>query len=215
LHLIMFDIDGTLVNSYGFDEDCYLEAAEIVLGKVISSNWDDYSNTTDTGILDEAIKMNSIPGDRNKIHQDFKRVFVNLISDFISNNSNSIREIRGASQLIQKLKNRRDVKIAIATGGFEESAKLKLKAVGINTQGCAFASSSDHYSRTEIMKIAKSRVNDNPVFESKTYFGDAEWDQKASETLGYSFILVGDRISWSHQINDFQDDKSIFSMLNL
>ena len=211
----MFDIDGTLVDSNKFDEICYLKAAEIVLGKTISSNWNDYSNTTDTGILDEVINIYKIPGDRNQIYQDFKDVFVKLISDFIFNNPNSICEIKGASRFIQKLKAHREVRIAIATGGFEESAKLKLNAAGVNTQGCAFASSSDHFSRTDIMKFSESRVNDCPTFESKTYFGDAEWDKKASELLGYRFVLVGNRFSWSDQINDFQNSKPIFSMLNL
>lgn len=211
----MFDIDGTLVNSYGFDEDCFLKAAEIVLGEEISSNWDEYTNTTDAGILCEAIEIYKISDNKKQIQQDFKRVFLSLISDFITKNSNSVCEIKGASQFIQKLKKRRDISVAIATGGFEETAKLKLKAVGIDTQGCAFASSSDHPSRSEIMKIAESRVDTTSPFKSKTYFGDAEWDEKASRRLNYRFILVGNRISWSERINDYQDVDSIFLMLNL
>jgi phosphoglycolate phosphatase-like HAD superfamily hydrolase len=211
----MFDVDGTLVDSYEFDEDCYLKAAEIVLHRKISSDWNKYSNTTDAGILNEAIDMYSIPGNRNQIQQNFERVFLSLISEYISKQSNSISEIVGASRFIDRLKNHSNVRVAIATGGFEETAKLKLKAAGINIQDCAFASSSDHYSRTEIMKIAESRACVSIPFSSKSYFGDAAWDMKASTLLKYRFVLVGSRISWSDQINDFQDIDSIMSMLSL
>jgi hypothetical protein len=211
----MFDIDGTLVNSSGFDEECYLKTAEIVLGKKISSNWNEYTNSTDAGILNEIIDMYSIPGDKKQIHRDFKQVFVNLVSEYISKNSSSIREIMGASRFIKYLKHHSNTKVAIATGGFEETAKQKLKAAGINSQDCAFASSSDHYSRTEIMKIAESRAYAGIPFRSKSYFGDAIWDRKASAQLNYRFILVGNRIHWNDQIDDYQNIKLIMSKLYL
>ena len=52
----MFDIDGTLVNSNDFDEECYLKAAETVLSVKISSDWENYEHATDSGILNEVIK---------------------------------------------------------------------------------------------------------------------------------------------------------------
>ena len=36
MHLIMFDVDGTLVESFGFDETCYLKADDEVIGEKIS-----------------------------------------------------------------------------------------------------------------------------------------------------------------------------------
>jgi phosphoglycolate phosphatase-like HAD superfamily hydrolase len=215
LHLIMFDIDGTLVNSSGFDEVCYLKAAQNVLDVDISSNWEEYSFATDAGILDEAIKRYNVLGDKSHIQQKFKQVFVRLISEYIATNPESVLEIKGAARFIKYLLNLENVKVAIATGGWEETAKLKLKAANVNVNGCAFASSSDHYNRTEIMKMAESRTSNNVLFESKTYFGDATWDKEASNFLNYRFILVGNRIKHEIQIEDFQDTEGILSILNL
>jgi phosphoglycolate phosphatase-like HAD superfamily hydrolase len=215
LHLIMFDIDGTLVNSSGFDEVCYLKAAQNVLDVDISSNWEEYSFATDAGILDEAIKRYNVLGDKSHIQQKFKQVFVRLISEYIATNPESVLEIKGAARFIKYLLNLENVKVAIATGGWEETAKLKLKAANVNVNGCAFASSSDHYNRTEIMKMAESRTSNNVLFESKTYFGDATWDKEASNFLNYRFILVGNRIKHEIQIEDFQDKEGILSILNL
>ncbi len=78
MHLVMFDIDGTLVNSYGFDEVCYLKAAQMILGVDISPKWEEYLYATDVGILDEAIDRYKISGNRTVIHQEFRTVFTDL-----------------------------------------------------------------------------------------------------------------------------------------
>ena len=60
MRLIMFDVDGTLVDSTGFDEECFLKASEILFGIEISSDWDTYKYATDIGILEEvSIEMQS------------------------------------------------------------------------------------------------------------------------------------------------------------
>lgn len=215
MHLIMFDIDGTLVNSYGFDEACYLKAAQIVLGVEISSDWEEYSFATDAGILDETIDRYNVSGDRTQIHQKFRKIFTRLTSEHIAKNSDNVIAIQGAAQFIQYLINLENVKVAIATGGWENTARLKLNAANINVDGCAFASCSDHNSRTGIMTVAESRVSSSAPFTSKTYFGDASWDKEASRVLDYKFVLVGKRIEHEIQINDFQDKGSILRILDL
>jgi phosphoglycolate phosphatase-like HAD superfamily hydrolase len=215
LHLIMFDIDGTLVNSYKFDEACYIKASKIVLGVEISSNWKTYTYATDIGILNENIDRFDIKGDKNQTQQAFKQVFLNLIKEQITNHPENVQEVKGASRFIQYLFHQENVKVAIATGGFEETAKLKLKAAGIDINGCAFASSGDHYSRTGIMKVAEKKALITEPLTSKTYFGDAVWDREASKSLNYQFVLVGNRTKHNFRINDYQDQTKVLSLLNL
>ncbi len=211
----MFDIDGTLVNSYRFDEECYLKTANSVLGVKISSSWDKYEHATDAGILNEAIDRYKIPGNKNKIQKDFKRVFVQFVSEYIGKHSSSVCEIEGAACFVKYLHKQENCRVAFATGGWEETAKLKLKAAGIDYDGCAFASSSDCKSRVEIMKIAESKASSTIPFKSKTYFGDASWDKKASELLKYRFISVGNRTKHKYQIKNFNNIEPIASLLNL
>ena len=66
------------------------------------------------------------------------------------------------------------------------------------------ASSDDHYSRIEIMKKAEEKAQVQKKI-TRTYFGDAEWDKKASEELGFNFVLVGDRTYHHQSIPDFSD----------
>ena len=49
---VIFDIDGTLVESAGFEDDLYVAAVRDVLGDVcIRKTWNTYRHVTDTGIL--------------------------------------------------------------------------------------------------------------------------------------------------------------------
>lgn len=215
LHLVMFDIDGTLIHSCDFDETCYLEAAREVLGIKISPDWNHYHDPTDAGILNEILERYEISGDRREICKKFKRVFTNRISDYIRRNQGKVYEIKGAAQFIRYLCRQKNVEVAIATGGWEEPAKLKLEAAGIDIEKCAFASSSDHYSRTGIMQMAESRIRNHDSFMSRTYFGDAPWDLEASKKLNYTFISVGNRIKHTLQLDDYIPMEKAIAVLGL
>ena len=51
MHLVCFDIDGTLVDTATLDADLYSEAIETVLGVQLNKDWSQYQNLTDSGIL--------------------------------------------------------------------------------------------------------------------------------------------------------------------
>ena len=51
----MFDIDGTLIDSNEFDNDCYLAAVKEVVGIPLDTNWEKYQHLTDWGILRQTL----------------------------------------------------------------------------------------------------------------------------------------------------------------
>ena len=212
MHLVMFDVDGTLVDSSGFEDECFLKAIHDVIKTPVDSDWSNYAHVTDTGILNDIIDRNGLAGDREHIHSEVKRSFIRYVQSYLSHTR--AREIEGAAAFIQNLRRRDDVALAIATGGWEETARLKLTSAGIDHAGIAFASGSDHTTRTGIMKIAEEKTG-GKVFIAKTYFGDAIWDLKASRELNYNFILVGDRIHHPKQIMDFHPSAPILALIGL
>lgn len=215
MHLAMFDIDGTLVDSMDFDKQCYLKTIRELFNIEVSKNVEDYKHATDSGILDEIITQHNISGNRAEIHRQFRHCFYTLISDHIAQHQDAIHEIKGASRFLNHLRSLENVSVAIATGGWEETAKLKLQTVNIDYRGLAFASSSDHHVRTEVMRIAEKRASNGIPFQSKTYFGDAIWDKKASAELNYRFVLIGNNVTHNLQINDYQNIDHIVETLNL
>jgi len=198
----MFDIDGTLIESCDFDADCFSEAIKNVTGHELNTDWTSYKNITDAGILDEFIIQHDLTDQRDLIHQNVKESFVQLVQAHLE--ESPAREVDGAIDFLRQLQLRTDVEVAIATGGWEETARIKLQSAGFNISGLAFASSSDAIERTKVMQVSESRCC-NTQFISKTYFGDGVWDKKASENLSYNFVLVGNKLLNSKQIDNFQD----------
>jgi phosphoglycolate phosphatase-like HAD superfamily hydrolase len=81
----------------------------------------------------------------------------------------------------------------LATGGWGESARTKLRHAGIEFDDFAFTSADDAPARTDIMKACWKCVADRGVPITETvYVGDGVWDAEASRTLGWQFVGIGD-----------------------
>lgn len=214
MHLVMFDVDGTLVDSAGFDADLYAAAVQAVLGLTIDRNWDRYEHVSDRGILAELL------GDRpaHEARALAKRVeacFVDLVRAHLARSGSSVREIKGARALIERLLATPSVCVAVATGGFEPTARLKLRHIGIDDERVALASSSDAAARTAIMRLAADRALRGAVAARSTYFGDGPWDRRASEELGYHFIAIGGGVEHEIRFADLADTEAILGALRL
>jgi phosphoglycolate phosphatase-like HAD superfamily hydrolase len=129
----MFDIDGTLVDSMGFDTDLYVRAVRAELGDdvEIDETWRSYRNTTDNGILDEILAQRDFGRPADELRQRVRSRFVELVREYVATDSRSVREIPGAKALVEALLATPDVRLAIATGGWAETALMKLRAIGM------------------------------------------------------------------------------------
>src|SRR5947208_3890000 len=52
MHLVMFDIDGTLTETVKVDEECFVRSFKDVFGFIdVDTDWSHYPHTTDSGIF--------------------------------------------------------------------------------------------------------------------------------------------------------------------
>ena len=65
MHLIVFDVDGTLVESDEFDGVLYAKAVRDVLDIEVDDDWTGYRHVTDNGILDEILDRHAVEMDRS------------------------------------------------------------------------------------------------------------------------------------------------------
>ena len=110
--------------------------------------------------------------------------------------------IDGALQFVERIRRSTDTSIAIATGCWRESALLKLQTSGFNIEGIPVATSDDSLSRAEIMQSAVQMIGSDAG--AVTYFGDAEWDQRACVDLGWNFVAVGPRLGGIESFSSVQ-----------
>ena len=215
MHLVMFDIDGTLVDSAGFDTELYVEAVRSVLDVEIDSDWNRYEHVSDSGILEQVLRETRFDNERAALATRVQQHFVGLVRNYLEAQPKSVREIAGAKRLVELLRGLPDVCVGIATGGWEPTARMKLEHVGIDVSAVGFASSSDALARTEIMQLAAQRALGGATHSRATYFGDGPWDQQASRELGYDFVAIGRGVSHPVAFDDFSDSDAILDRLHL
>ena len=185
---VIFDVDGTLLDSAAQDEALYKQAVENVLGKtVFRSALDAYEHVTDSGILLEILHDNDRAVD-DEIVRRIRDAFFSLLQAHVDRSGPFI-EMPGARDVIARLHRHPKFLPAIATGGWGPSARFKLESAGFDLAGIPLATSDDADSRIDIMRHALQALGGEP--RTVTYFGDAPWDEAACGSLGWSFRPVG------------------------
>lgn len=214
MHVVMFDIDGTLVDCDAEDARLYAEAVRSVLGVQVDETYLSYHNVTDSGILEEILARQDLRAPLCVLRRAVKQRFVELVEQLMANRPGAFREVRGARALVERVAATPRFRLAFATGGWAETARLKLAAIGIDATSVPFASASDAPQRTAIMRIAEQRATGGAPPALKTYFGDGDWDKRASAALGYRFIAVGPRVEHDLRFGDLADTETILDLLH-
>ena len=207
---VIFDVDGTLIDSHAFDDELYGRALREVLGEVfIRPAWSDYEHVTDTGILREVCRENRL--DIRAHEGPVRRRFGELVAAYLSR-PNACRAIDGGVALFESLRRQPGVHVGIATGGWTHTALMKLQAASYEVQGVVLASADDAFARTEILEIARARL---PHSDRVVYVGDGEWDRKACELLGWPFVGIGERLRGrcTHWMTDFSSDRVLKAVI--
>ena len=187
---VIFDVDGTLVDSYALDSVLFCQAVDDVLGPTkIRSDWADYTHVTDAGILAEIFQDNHIRPDGRLVSAVRER-FGHLVSTALT--EEPCAPVPGAEAAIDILHIRLDISVGVATGGWSQTARAKLGAAGFEPSSWIIASSDDHAERTHIMRTCQARLAEPSA--PTVYIGDGEWDQIACEALGWAFVGIGGRL---------------------
>ena len=200
----MFDVDGTLVQSFEFDEQIFVQTVKDISGKWIDQNWHQYPHVTDTGLLQTFYQSGAFEYSFEELHDLVKGEFVRRIGEHIA--EFPVNEILGAKSFFEFCSAEPSIDVSIATGGWAETAILKLESAGFEINDTRLFSSNNHHSRTHIMRMAQGS-------KQTIYFGDGEWDKKACRELGYTFIAVGDRVKHHIAVKDFSDTDKLYSVL--
>ena len=195
MRLVVFDIDGTLTRTNDVDEICYVAAVEEALSiSGIDTDWTSYPHVTDSGILRHVVQSSL---GRVVLAEEVDRVcrcFHGLLEDAFRRQPDSCLPVEGGPGMLRYLAGKSGVAVALATGGWESTARLKLERAGYDIRDIPLASSSDADTREEIMRIAEIRARDRhgvAGFETITYVGDGAWDARAAASLGWRFLGVG------------------------
>ncbi len=190
MKLLIFDIDGTILDSVSTDDKCFIQTfKDLYQIDLTNVNWNDFKNVTDTGLTIEIFEKWFNREPKKEEIENIKSYFKNLLK----NHTQEFTEIKKSLSFIKLTSIKPDFEIGFATGGWKETAELKCNFVGLNLNDYIFKSSNDHFNRGKIIEFVITEAlgkHNLKEFESITYFGDGLWDFKTTQTLGIDFIGV-------------------------
>jgi phosphoglycolate phosphatase-like HAD superfamily hydrolase len=202
----LFDIDGTLTATNEIDRDCFLAAFLQEFGIAeIDADWSGYEQTTDRGITAEILRRASRPENEEELARHRRR-FVELLRTC----AEQIRPIAGAAAFLDRV-GRAGWEVAIVTGAWSDSARVKLEAVGLG--GRDIVSCDQLVARADILRCALD--SRHPA----VLFGDALWDLRAAQEVGIDFIGIGDKTqrlvdAGAHDVfTDYRDGEAILDAM--
>jgi phosphoglycolate phosphatase-like HAD superfamily hydrolase len=194
MHLVVFDIDGTLTNTDQVDGECYWRAVCEVFGfSGEQPEWTDFRHVTDLGIASELCERHL---GRQLVSADadaLSRRLTTLLDFALAGKEPTAYQIPGSEDVLSILNSSCEFAVALATGGFRLAAELKLRRAGLFNPSISLASSDDAASRGSIMRVAARRAAEKYAtqFDKFTYVGDGVWDVKAARALGWKFMGIG------------------------
>jgi phosphoglycolate phosphatase len=155
--LLLFDIDGTLVDC-GPQVRPLLEAAMVeVFGTAGAIAACDFAGKTDAGIAHELLNEAGLP--RETIVQGLPRLCASYIDRLESSlDRGKMRLLPGVEALLERLAKRSDVVLALLTGNWEAGARTKLSRFDLNRFFPFGAFGGDGVDRAELPPIAFERA---------------------------------------------------------
>ena len=191
--VFILDLDGTLMPSAEIDNECFWQAVFACFGKSKSlPDLHEFKHVTDSSILDEWCVRELGRPPLLKETRQIKHVFVQLLESAFALQPEHFNPSPGVSEWLEAVIGSENAYAGIATGGWQHSARLKLKLSGLDRFHLPLASSDDALTRTEIMQIAAQKTYSNQPGEPAvyTYIGDGVWDLQASRELDWRFIGI-------------------------
>jgi phosphoglycolate phosphatase-like HAD superfamily hydrolase len=149
----------------------------------------DLEEVTAQAIVHQALP-NHLPEEKKRIELAVRTRYLSYLQDAHERDRGCFPALGEAMTLLAELQER-GIPLAIATGDWRETISFKLRAAGFSIAGIPLVTSSEYYSRAEI--IAQAVVLAGGSLSEAIYVGDGVWDLRACRKLGIPFIGVGNK----------------------
>jgi phosphoglycolate phosphatase-like HAD superfamily hydrolase len=214
--LVLFDVDGTLVYSIGKrDSRCFAHTYEHIYGKAFPSiDWKRYPHVNDTTIFKTVIAEHFDRDISDGEIPTFLEHYTQALLTLRAETPHYFLEIPGAASAIKRLLDHPEYAVAVATGGWQRPAVIKLAHIGVATENLLICGADDKVSREDIIEAALAASSEaGQVYEKIVYIGDAIWDVQTTRRMGMDFLGISfsteqnilQQAGAVHVLDDFSD----------
>ena len=156
MRLILFDIDGTLIDSGGAGTRSLNNAFHELFSLENAFHGIRMAGKTDTEIIKEALLKHGISKDGNL--DDVVSVYLKNLEKEIQNNRKHLKP--GVYELLEHLSSKSDIGVGLLTGNLEPGARIKLRSFNIDRFFTSGAFGSDDEDRNNLLPIALKRFEE-------------------------------------------------------
>jgi len=197
--LLLFDIDGTLIHSGGAG----VHALQLTLVERfrISDDLNDIeiAGMTDSGIVVSILNKHKIPATNENVTA-FLDSYVHFLSLELPRRKGNL--LPGVLELLERLKSRAHLVLALLTGNVSRGAQLKLEHYGVWNFFEFGAFADDHQDRNQLGPFARARAKEKHGRECLAseidVIGDTPRDIACGKALGARTIAVATG-TWSRE----------------
>jgi len=188
--MIIFDVDGTLLGGEHADWPSFDAALEEASGFIpTDAFFAGLEEITAQAIVHQALPNHSLE-QKKTIEVAVRTGYLKHLTAAHQKDPLTFAPKAGTVSLLEDLR-RKNIPVAIATGDWRETITFKLTASQIAFHDLPMATSSDCYSRADIIALAARKAGAS--LDKAIYVGDGTWDFRATQKLGIPFIGTGTR----------------------
>ena len=194
MRLVLFDIDGTVVNAGGAGRVALTRALDATYGAVGSIDGYDFRGKTDPRIVLDLLGGTGLGEDA--IHAGLEACFAAYLQELDAEVGDGarVRLLPGVAEVVRALSKREDTLVGLLTGNIEAGAEVKLRSTGLWPFFRVGAFGSDHADRRRLPAIARQRVRERLgheiPFDRVTIVGDTPLDVDCARACGALAVAV-------------------------
>ena len=195
MRLVLFDIDGTLLNSGGMGRAAMQRALGLVFGSPGNPSYR-YDGKTDKQIVRDVMRLEGHTDEHIDARMEkLIELYLDGLREGAKSGKFNVRPLEGVVPLLDALDQRKDVVLGLLTGNVEPGARIKLTAAGIDPDRFRVnAFGSDHEHRPELPAIARRRAGEtlglDIAGDRLVVIGDTPADIECGRSLGARAIGV-------------------------
>jgi len=213
--LVLFDIDGTLINTGGAGSGAFIQTAQELFGLPDDLDFS-FAGATDLGILEDLKNRFDLGFDLNRddaMLAKFFDLYCQRLDAALG--QETIEEIPGASACVRELESQ-GVGLGLVTGNARRSAMIKVATLGLEPLFHDGGFGDDNKDRNVLAELALGRCGGDAGLANHDVYlvGDTERDILAAKHIGAHAIGITGHLS-SEELMDVGADHALCDVREL
>ncbi len=223
--LVLFDIDGTLLDTSGAGRRAFAQALDTAFGWRGDADSISFAGATDLDLLLRIGERRGRVLDPDEVESFFALLPATLQTALATEPPHVYPGVR---DLLHALSGRADVRLGLVTGNIESCAWVKLEACGLREHFALGAYGHEHADRRDIARLAVERISlqllPGQSFAQRFLIGDTPSDIAAALAVSAGAIAVAtgsfreERLraaGATHVVSDLRDTPHLLHLLGL